>query len=206
MKANQEVVSLLLASLQTANINNVHLDLGHVIIFRSLVRQANLNAEQEAVLFEIMQRKSLPELTTLLEHYPLSTELKEMLLALAQLNGDAAILNQARDQLAAAVDEVHQALDTVERLANALQRLYPDLPLHFDLAELRGYHYHTGLVFAAYVPGHGQEIARGGRYDGIGQAFGHARPATGFSSDLKTLLALSQNTARPMKKSDLCTD
>ena len=91
-------------------------------------------------------------------------------------------------------DDVHQALDNVERLAMALQRLYPNLPLHFDLAELRGYHYHTGLVFAAYVPGHGQEIARGGRYDGIGQAFGYDRPATGFSSDLKTLLTLSQHS------------
>jgi ATP phosphoribosyltransferase regulatory subunit len=65
------------------------------------------------------------------------------------------------------------------------------LPMHFDLAELRGYHYHTGLVFAAYVPGFGQEIARGGRYDSIGRVFGRARPATGFSADLKSLQALS---------------
>jgi ATP phosphoribosyltransferase regulatory subunit len=68
---------------------------------------------------------------------------------------------------------------------------YPQVSLHFDLAELRGYHYHTGLLFAAYVPGEGQEIARGGRYDEIGAVFGRARPATGFSTDLKTLVRLS---------------
>lgn len=191
-ESDQEIVSLLLASLQTVQVDNVHLDLGHVVIFRSLIQQSGFSKEQEADLFDIMQRKSWPELTALLDQSALTAGLKDMLLALITLNGDRNILNKARKQLAAATDDVHQALDHVERLATTLQRLHPNLPLHFDLAELRGYHYHTGLVFAAYVPGHGQEIARGGRYDGIGRAFGHDRPATGFSSDLKTLLTLGQ--------------
>jgi len=63
--------------------------------------------------------------------------------------------------------------------------------VNFDLAELRGYHYHTGMVFAAYVAARGQAVAQGGRYDDIGEVFGRARPATGFSTDLKTLLSLS---------------
>ena len=71
----------------------------------------------------------------------------------------------------------------------------PELALHFDLAELRGYHYQTGVVFAAFMPGHGQEIARGGRYDDIGHAFGGARPATGFSTDLETLIMLAPQPA-----------
>jgi len=70
---------------------------------------------------------------------------------------------------------------------------YPLLPISFDLAELRGYHYHTGVVFSAFVPTVGKEVARGGRYDNIGAIFGRARAATGFSSDLKLLTALTRD-------------
>ncbi|MEJ2436329.1 MAG: DUF4381 family protein, partial [Pseudolabrys sp.] len=83
------------------------------------------------------------------------------------------------------------ALDELEHIAARLRQRVVDLPLHYDLAELRGYEYQTGVVFAAFVPGHGQEVARGGRYDEIGSVFGRARPATGFSADLKTLIELS---------------
>ena len=72
----------------------------------------------------------------------------------------------------------------------ALRQQWPNLPLHVDLAELRGYHYHTGVLFSAYTPGQGAAVAQGGRYDEIGQVFGRARPATGFSVDLATLLWL----------------
>jgi ATP phosphoribosyltransferase regulatory subunit len=88
--------------------------------------------------------------------------------------------------------EVQEHLATLNRLAAELGHRYPDVSLHFDLAELRGYHYHTGLVFGAYLPGHGDIVARGGRYDNIGAAFGRRRPATGFSADLKTLLMLGR--------------
>jgi ATP phosphoribosyltransferase regulatory subunit len=71
-----------------------------------------------------------------------------------------------------------------------IQAAWPGLPVHYDLAELRAYGYQTGVVFAVFVPGLGQDIARGGRYDHIGEAFGRARPATGFSADLLQLMAL----------------
>ena len=70
------------------------------------------------------------------------------------------------------------------------------LGLQFDLAELRGYGYHTGVVFAAYIPAYGRAVARGGRYDGIGAAFGRSRPATGFDADLKLLAALPTDQAQ----------
>jgi ATP phosphoribosyltransferase regulatory subunit len=85
---------------------------------------------------------------------------------------------------------VREALKTLRRLVEAVRQRWPDLPIHIDLAELRGYHYHTGVLFSAYVPGQGQAVAQGGRYDEIGQVFGRARPATGFSTDLATLLLL----------------
>ena len=102
------------------------------------------------------------------------------------------VLGQARAQLAAAPAAVLAALAELEAVADELAAHYPALPLYFDLGELRGYHYHTGMVFAAFVPGVGQAIAQGGRYDDIGADFGRARPATGFSTDLKTLVSLGQ--------------
>ena len=112
-----------------------------------------------------------------------------MLIALAELSGEQ-VLSRSTQVLAGANQSVHNALDELNRLAALLQIRYPTLAVHYDLAELRGYHYHTGVMFAAYVPGIGQEVARGGRYDDIGQLFGRARPACGFSADLNMLLKL----------------
>ena len=112
-----------------------------------------------------------------------------MLVALADLNGDDA-LNRAASVLRQADAPVREAVDYLRRLADALNHWHPTVCVHYDLAELRGYRYKTGAVFAAFVPGWGLEIARGGRYDDIGRVFGRARPAVGFSTDLKGLLRL----------------
>ena len=117
--------------------------------------------------------------------------MSQMFLALADLNGNDSVLTKARESLKQADQPVQQAIDELQNIAAAIKQRIPNISLHYDLAELRGYHYHTGAVFAAFVPGQGQAIAQGGRYDGIGKVFGNARPATGFSTDLKTLLALS---------------
>ena len=89
----------------------------------------------------------------------------------------------ARDRLTKEPAPVIEALDDLVEIAERLSARFPDLPLYFDLGELRGYHYHTGVVFAVFVPGVGQSIAQGGRYDDIGADFGRARPATGFSTE-----------------------
>ena len=85
---------------------------------------------------------------------------------------------------------VAAALDQLERLcASPTWRRWPGVELSVDLADLRGYHYHTGVMFAAYGADHPSALALGGRYDGLGAAFGRARPATGFSIDLRELIA-----------------
>ncbi|HCN45661.1 MAG TPA: ATP phosphoribosyltransferase regulatory subunit, partial [Pseudomonas sp.] len=112
--------------------------------------------------------------------------------ALTELCGGREVLEAARVRLGRAPAAVLAALDDLMSIADRLTARYPDLPLYFDLGELRGYHYHTGVVFAAFVPGVGQSIAQGGRYDDIGADFGRARPATGFSTDLKTLVTLGR--------------
>ena len=110
--------------------------------------------------------------------------------ALVDLDGSPAILERAGRELAGGGKEVEHALANLAALVGAVHARRPDLDLHVDLAELRGYRYHTGFVFAAFVPGYGREVARGGRYDEIGSVFGRARAATGFSADLKTLIDL----------------
>lgn len=191
IESDVESIHLMVETLRLAGLDEIHIDLGHVGIFRALAHRAGLTASQEALLFNALQRKAKPEIEGLLSESCKNADDRTMLLALVDLNGGTEVLEKARNILHAAGDEVLKAIDTLQQIAaHAAQRM-GDISLYFDLAELRGYRYQTGVVFAAFVPGHGQEVARGGRYDDIGSVFGRSRPATGFSSDLKTLMLLS---------------
>jgi ATP phosphoribosyltransferase regulatory subunit len=187
-----EVLCLMMATLRVAGIDDVYLDLGHVGIFRGLARDAGLDPEREAAVFAALQRKAEPEVVALVETWGLPAPAGRRLIALTGLNGDDEVVARARAELAGAPADVLAAVDDVEAVAGALRRCLPGVPLHYDLAELRGYGFHSGVVFAAFVPGEGQEVARGGRYDHIGEVFGRARPATGFSADLKTMLRVGR--------------
>lgn len=191
-ESDVEVIRLMLETLAIIGLQNVHLDLGHVGIYRALSRQAGLTEAQETALFDALQRKAKPELQELVADLAIDDMLKAMILKLPELNGGKETLDKARAVLSNADDNVKQALADLEAIAENLTIKYPSLPVSFDLSELRGYHYHTGVVFAAFIPSVGREIARGGRYDNIGAIFGRARPATGFSADLKLLSVLSK--------------
>ena len=185
-----EIISLMLGVLELAQIPDVHMDLGHVGIYRGLCEAAGLSGAAEEALFDALQRKAVDEVITLTQE--LSAPYGDMLRSLVELCGGRQALEAARQRLAEAPPAVVSALEALCSLADTLAQRFPDIPLYFDLGELRGYHYHTGVVFAAFVPGSGQAIAQGGRYDNIGANFGRARPATGFSTDLKTLVMLGQ--------------
>ena len=191
-ESDVEVICLMLEMLALTGLQNIHLDLGHVGIYRAISRQAGLTELQESELFGVLQRKARPELQGLMDSYAINADLKAMLLKLPELNGGKDVLDKARTVFLKANNEVKEALADLESIAEKLVVHFPFLPISFDLAELRGYHYHTGIVFAAFVPSIGREIARGGRYDNIGAVFGRARPATGFSADLKLLSSLSK--------------
>jgi len=195
IEAELEVLCLMVEVLTLAGIGEVHIDLGHVGIFRGLAREAGLDSEQEGILFDALQRKDKAEIEAFLVHLKLSQDQCHRIASLVDLNGSAEVLTEAGACLKGAGAEVQGALAHLQALAQAAQRRLPGLTLYFDLAELRGYHYYTGTVFAAFVPGHGQAIAQGGRYDDIGRVFGRARPATGFGADLKTLIALAPQAA-----------
>jgi ATP phosphoribosyltransferase regulatory subunit len=190
VESDVEIQSLMVSALRIAGVQDPYLDLGHVAVFRCLMRRGAIAADLESELFRALQSKDVPALHELVA--PLDASLRDALLLLPELYGGAAILREARQRLPD-FPEVRQALTDMETIAAQLSRV---VPVHcFDLAELRGYHYHSGVVFAAYTKGHPSAIALGGRYDEVGQAFGRARPATGFSLDLRELAALAPPVA-----------
>ena len=186
LEADIEVIRLLAVTLSLCNITASRFDLGHVGVFRALARQAGLAAEAEEELFDALQGKDVPTVRELVAD--LKEPVRSALLALPELYGDRQVLDRAARVLPA-LPEIGAALSELGRLADALA----DLPLSFDLADLRGYHYHSGVAFAAYCAGSPGAVALGGRYDDFGRAYGRARPATGFSMDLRELARLSPN-------------
>ncbi|MDH3689801.1 MAG: ATP phosphoribosyltransferase regulatory subunit [Gammaproteobacteria bacterium] len=188
-----EILQLMVRALEIVGLERPHIDLGHVGVFRGLAREAGLSDDQEIELFDALQRKSTSDIEAALSGCAISSRARDMLLSLVEYNGDVSVISEARRGLTDAGPEVTAALDNVEEVANLVSQYLPEVSLYCDLAELRGYYYHTGVVFSAFVPGVGQAIARGGRYDNIGEPFGHARPATGFSADLRQLLRLANS-------------
>lgn len=188
--ADIEVVSLLLESLRTAGLPKLHIDLGHVGIYRALARAAALTEVQEDAFFDLLQRKAMTEIHAWVADNVSDSALAELLVALPGLSGDKTILGQAKERMEGLVPAAAEAIAQLATVASVIEQRYPEAEMYFDLSELRGYHYLTGLVFAAFSPGYGNPIASGGRYDHIGEVFGRARPATGFAVDITALSKL----------------
>jgi len=184
LESDMEIQQLMLKALQLAGVEAVHLDLGHVAIFGSLIKYAGVPAELESELFRALQAKDVPAVQELAR--PLENATRQALALLPELYGGAEVLDVARRKLPD-YPEIARALSDLGSIAEKLQGAVVSFCL--DLAELRGYHYHSGVVFAAYAPGWANAVALGGRYDEVGVAFGRARPATGFSMDLREISA-----------------
>jgi ATP phosphoribosyltransferase regulatory subunit len=178
-EADLEIQRLLCDALRLAKLPDVRLDIGHVAVFRSIAQAAKVGSELEAELFVALQKKDLPELRNL--STKLDDKTRAALELLPELYGGAEVLDTAAKRLPK-LPALTAALKTLRALAKACP-----VPISFDLAELRGYHYHSGVVFDAYCAGVSGPVARGGRYDEVGKAFGRARPATGFSIDLRSV-------------------
>ncbi|MES2823426.1 MAG: ATP phosphoribosyltransferase regulatory subunit [Pseudomonadota bacterium] len=189
ISADIEVVSLLLASLRIAGLPKLHIDLGHVGIYRALAEAAKLSDTQEDELFDLLQRKANTEIRQWVSINVADVTYASLLLVLPSLSGGIEVLAKAR-QLLSSVAAAVAAIDQLQTVAQIMSQRYPEAELYFDLSELRGYHYLTGLVFAAFAPGYGNPIASGGRYDHIGEVFGRARPATGFALDVSAISKL----------------
>ncbi len=198
-QSDVEILCLMVETLKLTGMDSFYIDLGHAGIFRSLVNQAGLSTEQENQLFDVLQRKAKPELVELMAQWKLNKPIADMLTSLPDLNGGEEVFDKATKIFSKADKAVIAAINNLQEIASQFKRRVPDIKLHYDLSELRGYNYHTGVIFAAYTPGQGQAIAQGGRYDDIGKDFGLARPATGFSADLKMLVSLSGLQGKPFQ-------
>jgi len=183
-EADAEMLRLLARALHLSGVATMRIDVGHVGVFRALAAAAGLEAELELDLFGALQAKDQPSLRELVA--AVAEPYRSALLALPECYGGIEALAQAEKRLPA-LPEIRQALSDLRALTNSVN----DLPLSFDLADLRGLHYHSGIVFAAYCAAHPGAIALGGRYDKVGKAFGRSRAATGFSLDLRELARLS---------------
>ncbi|NOT15402.1 MAG: ATP phosphoribosyltransferase regulatory subunit [Methylotenera sp.] len=192
VESDIEVQSLMIVALKTIGISQIHIDLSHVGIFESLVQAGNINSSLEQALHAALQGKDQSAVTKLASDLEYTT--REALIALTKLNGDSAILETAKKVLPN-TPAIQAALVSLVQVSQALEAL--NVTVSFDLSELRGYHYHSGMVFAAYAKGYKGPLALGGRYDEVGEAFGRARPATGFSLDLRGVVTALSPASLP---------
>ncbi len=184
LEADVEVVRLMIAALKSTGIERVHIDLGHPSIYRALTEAAGLETEKAEALFNAVQQKDAPAALELAG---------EDIAALTRMNGGVEVIAAARKTLPR-LPAITAALDSLDRLAARCAA--PGVDISVDLAELGGFNYESGLVFAAFTPGSPDAIARGGRYDEVGASFGRSRPATGFTMDLRQLAALAPAPAK----------
>lgn len=198
LAADIEVIHLMLETLRAAGMSagDITLDLGHGDVCGRLLQSLALDDVREAAVFDALQRKSQPDLLQALSG--IAREPREALIALIGMHGGIDILERADALLSPVAPGIDDALQMLREVSHQVAVAYPEVNIYFDLAELRGYHYHTGIVFAAYVPGYGEAVANGGRYDNVGRAYGRARPATGFATDLKTLVQLQETSLEPV--------
>ena len=184
LDADVEMIDVMLNLIKTAGlVDGVHLDLGHVGLFRSLVKHAGLTKATENHLSDLYQRKALPELAEFTQDLNFGADFYV-------LGRYASDLNALQTHLSAELFEnvaFKNAFDVLVATKVQIQARWPELHIGVDVVELRSYHYHTGLMYAVYAPNRAEPLAKGGRYDGIGEHFGRARPATGFSCDLYVL-------------------
>jgi ATP phosphoribosyltransferase regulatory subunit len=184
LEADVEIVRLMIAALKRAGIEHLHIDLGHPTIYRALTEAIGLETEKADALFHAVQQKDAPA----------AGELGgEALAALTGMNGGVDVIVRARKELPR-LPAIAAALNALDRVA--AQCAAPGVEISVDLAELGGFNYESGLLFAAFTPGSPDAIARGGRYDEVGASFGRARPATGFTMDLRQLAGLRKDASK----------
>jgi ATP phosphoribosyltransferase regulatory subunit len=193
-EADLEIQALLNDVLNLSQVGEITLDMSHAGLLTAILGDFSPKPDSLDALYSALQTKDLPGLNQVLLDWP--ADVKSAVLALANLSGSPKkVLDQARQNLPKTAT-VKAALDELERLCAAVADLPNSPQLNLDLSDLKGYQYHSGVMFAAYVEGLPVAIARGGRYDMVGKAFGRSRPATGFSLDIMTLARISKKDSR----------
>ena len=194
-ESDVEVLSLMFKTLRSAGVKNLHVDLSHVGLLQGLIHNLELDPRQRGEVFDCLRRKAASELAVSFRDWGVDQRHAGVLLNLINLTGGLGVLDEIKTLLRDSGEAVLACLDELTRIAAGVRQRVRNAPLFFDLTELEGYHYYTGLAFVAYVPGESHGLAFGGRYDGIGAAFGRPRPATGFSVDARRLFDLGKHSS-----------
>ena len=184
-EADLEIIRLALESARLAGVQNLRLDVCHAGLVRSLIEADTAAQVRADEIMALLRDKDLPGLAGLAQGPgALEAQTVEALVLLPKLYGDRTVIDRARTVLPN-IAGVTVALDTLAQLLGALD----DVSVGVDLADVGTYGYHTGVTFSIYADGWHDALVQGGRYDNVSLAFGRARPATGFSLDLRKLAA-----------------
>lgn len=198
--ADIEIISLMLETLNVANVGRIHIDLAHVGIYRGLVESASFDESTELQVFDALSRKSIPELEALAQTDADNADIILLIRDIANLSGGVDALDKISDNVErlnlSSADGIATAIAELKAISEQIRVLFSEVEIGIDFCELRGYSYHTGILFSAFSLGYGYALAKGGRYDDIGKGFDRkqdkrTRPATGFSADLKSILKVS---------------
>ncbi|MEP7099639.1 MAG: ATP phosphoribosyltransferase regulatory subunit [Burkholderiales bacterium] len=193
LEADLEVLDLALDCLRSAGIAGAMLDLGDARIVRGVLAGVMVGAEQLGEVYAALASKDAAALRELSRGFP--EEVRDALQTLVTLYGGAEVIAIARRELPQR-PLVQSALDDLQSLAQRVEQAHPEVKVGFDLADIGGNGYYSGARFAVFVAGSPDAVARGGRYDEVGAAFGRNRAAVGFSLDLKSLAAIAP--AKPL--------
>ena len=190
IESDLEIIELVLDSMANLGLPGIKLSLGNIAIVTEVMKSAGLSASQNAQMIDILERKAVPEFEAFVSGIDCDSAMKEKLANVINLCGPAEqVLADVKFSFAGLTESLDAAITDIEQVISALSAIY-DYPIHLDVADTRGFQYHTGMIFACYSGAYLQPIARGGRYDNIGESFGMSLPATGFSLDLRTALDL----------------
>lgn len=184
LEADLEVAELALDGLLAIGLPGLVLDMADARILRGVLGDAAVPEPARADLASALAAKDSSRLQALTEGLPAAA--RSALLALPGLYGDLSVLDKARQALPGH-PLITSALDDLAWMAGHIAASCPGVAVGFDLADMGGYGYYSGLRFAVYAQGAVDALLRGGRYDEVGAAFGRNRPAVGFSADLKSI-------------------
>jgi ATP phosphoribosyltransferase regulatory subunit len=190
LEADLEVIELALTALDAVALKNVSLDLSDARIVPALLSGVSISSDAKDALHQALAAKDLTSIQVLAKELP--SNVQKALVELVQMYGDISVLSQA-EKTFSAWPTIVQSIQELRHIAQAFKHVH----ITFDLADLRGYGYYSGVRFAMFVAGTNDALVRGGRYDEVGAVFGRKRPAVGFSLDLKELI--SAVPAQPLK-------
>ncbi|AGI27168.1 ATP phosphoribosyltransferase regulatory subunit [Candidatus Portiera aleyrodidarum] len=189
MEADIEILILTIQSLIVSGAKHINLSFGHIGIYNLLVKKSKIQHKYLKILFEAIDNKSYTDVYHLIDKIKVDFKISKILKMLPNLHGDFNIIKQAYKKISF-IKEIKVLLDELKEIYKSIKYI-KNISIYFDLSDLKGYQYHNGFIFTAYVSGYVQPLAKGGRYD-IGQHYGKKRPSTGCTMDLKLLTSLNE--------------